>query len=263
MKLIKSMIAKDSGRNSRAVFDMWAEKGLCEIVTGPKERSEGYSCDIDSPEGKYWFNEIGDILLYDMPCLDRLKHDYRMCLFANESILDSKGKKWIFFVNKPRLYHNIKNKLRIGFEDRKFTSGFIGAPTNAVRNSMARNWSTCCEIFRFNHNAIDFKEYLNICSHLKFGVCLRGVGPKCMREMEYMGMGTVPVFSPGVSVEYHDPLIEDVHFLKAETPEEAAEKMKSLSKERWVEMSHSCIEWFEENCSIEGSFNKTMEIINE
>lgn len=263
MKLIKPSIGGHDGAGSRELFDMWGERGFCEVVDGPSERSKGYDSDPDSPEAKPWLNEIGDILLYDFPCLDRLKHDYNLCLFSNESILDEKGKKWIFFVKQPRLYDQIKGELRRSFDDRKFFSGFIGAPTNHHRNGLAYDWSRVCEAFRFSPEPIQHDEYLEFCSNFRFGISLRGVGPKCLRDIEYIGMGTVPVFSPGVSVEYHNPLIEDVHFLKAETPEEAADKMKSLSKERWTEMSHSCIEWFEENCSIEGSFKTTQEILDD
>lgn len=263
MKLIKPSIGGHDGAGSRELFDMWGENGFCEIVDGPKERSEGYTSDPDSPEAKCWLNKIGDILLYDFPCLDRLVHDYNLCLFSNESQLDKRGRKWIFFVKQPRMYDDIKKDLRIGFDDKRFFSGFIGAPTNEYRNSLAKTWSSVCEAFRFTFQPIDHVEYLRYCSNFKFGICLRGVGPKCLRDIEYIGMGTVPVFSPGVSTEYHDPLIENVHFLKAETPEEANDKMRSLSRGGWQEMSNACIEWFEKNCSVEGSFKTTMEIIND
>ena len=35
------------------------------------------------------------------------------------------------------------------------------------------------------------------------------------------------------------------------------------SPEKIKQMSEACIEWFEENCSVDGSFKTTMEIINE
>ena len=37
---------------------------------------------------------------------------------------------------------------------------------------------------------------------MKYGLCLRGVGPKCLRDIELIGMGTVPIFTEGVSSEY-------------------------------------------------------------
>ena len=37
-------------------------------------------------------------------------------------------------------------------------------------------------------------EYLNLLKQSKFGLCLRGFGGKCNREIELMGLGTVPDF---------------------------------------------------------------------
>jgi hypothetical protein len=76
-----------------------------------------------------------------------------------------------------------------------------------------------------------------------------------------MGMGTVPVFTQGVSVDYHEPLVENEHFLYAETPQEALEKINTLTDKDWENLSNNCIEWFERNCSVEGSYNITKEII--
>jgi hypothetical protein len=263
VKIIKPSIGGHDGSSFRELLDMWSERGYCTIEQGPSQRSEGYTEDPDSPEAKCWVEEQGNVLLYDFPILDRLKNEYKQCLFSNTYKEGKGNKKWIFWPKHSRLYDQMKGELRRSLDDRKFFSGFIGAPTNHHRNAVAHDWSRVCEAFRFSQEPIQHDEYLQFCSNFKFGVSLRGVGPKCLRDIEYIGMGTVPVFSPGVSVDYHNPLVEDVHFLKAETPEEAADKMKSLTKEQWTEMSNACIEWFEENCSVDGSFKTTMEIIND
>ena len=44
--------------------------------------------------------------------------------------------------------------------------------------------------------------------------------------------------------------------------EEMVEAINS-SPEKIKQMSEACIEWFEENCSVDGSFKTTMEIIND
>ena len=46
------------------------------------------------------------------------------------------------------------------------------------------------------------KEYLDLIGSSKFGLCLAGYGPKCNREIELIGMGTVPVFAPEVDNTY-------------------------------------------------------------
>ena len=78
-----------------------------------------------------------------------------------------------------------------------------------------------------------------------------------------MANGVVPIFTWDSFNHYHNPLIEDVHYLFAANPQQAQEKINSTSDSKWQEMSASCREWFKQNCSIEGSFNTTLQIINE
>jgi len=261
MKIIKPSIGGHDGSSFRELLDMWGERGYCKVVKGPSIRDSSYSSDPDSPQAKCWINEIGDVLLYDFPLLDRLKHDYNLCLFSNSFTEGAKNKKWIFWPKHSRIYDSKKEHLRKSYEDREIFSGFIGAPTNLKRNQFAAEWSSICEFFRFTHDPIDHDKYLETCSSFKFGISLPGVGPKCLRDIEYMGMGTVPVFSPGVSIDYYDPLVEGIHYVGAGNPGEAIEKMKTISKTKWEEMSNNCIEWFEKNCSIEGSFKTTVSVI--
>ena len=76
-------------------------------------------------------------------------------------------------------------------------------------------------------------------------------------------MGTVPIFTEGVYTDYPEPLIENVHYVCGKNSEISLEKINSMTKKQWQYMSNNCIDWFERNCSIEGSFNTTTEIINE
>jgi hypothetical protein len=74
-----------------------------------------------------------------------------------------------------------------------------------------------------------------------------------------MAMGTVPVCSADVDTEnYAEPLKEGIHFLRAESPEDAKEKMAAVSQTSWEEMSAACKAWWQNNASIEGSFKVTI-----
>jgi len=262
VKIIKPTIGGHDRSSFRELLDLWSERGLCKIQDGPSTRSSGYGCDPDSPEAKCWMNGMGDILLYDFPILDRLRHDYNMCLFSNTYLEGEKNKKWVFWPWRSRIFHDLKNDLRKDYESRDHDIGFIGSPTNDYRNRLAPSWSEACDSFHFSGGKIDHAAYLNRCSGFKFGLCLRGVGPKCLRDVEYMGMGTVPIFTPGVSTEYYDPPIKDIHYIEIESAQEAKSIIERVDKNKWEDMSAACIEWFEKNCSIEGSFKTTMEIIN-
>ena len=262
MRIIKPLIGGHDGSSFRELLDMWGERGHCEVISGSPHRSSDYNSDPDSPEAKCWVHEVGDILLYDFPLLDRLKHEYNICLFANTYEEGPKNKKWIFWPKHSRLYDEVKHTLRKKLSDRKFNMGFIGAPTTPLRNNLAQAWHSVSDIFHYDHTKVEHREYLEYLSQMKYGLCFAGVGPKCLRDVELMGMGTVPIFTQGVSVDYHEPPVENEHFLYAETPQEALEKMNKLSNDNWEKMSSNCIDWFERNCSVEGSFNTTMRILN-
>jgi hypothetical protein len=113
-----------------------------------------------------------------------------------------------------------------------------------------------------NEKLFNHKDYLNYLKKHKFGLCLPGVGPKCLRDMELIGLGTVPIFTPGVSTDYYNKLEKDVHYLYVENPLEVADVIKSCTKEKWEEMSKNCLDWFEQNASPLGVFNVTNKIIN-
>lgn len=261
MKIIKPVIGGHDGSCFRELYDIWEEKGYCEVIAGSSQRDHSYSCDIDSPQSKCWINDIGDILLYDMPLLDRLKHDYNFGLFANECPNDSKSKNWTFIPKWPRLYDTKKNSLRRNLTERTIKVGFVGAPTNPTRNKLAQDWHSFCDLFHFHSSQIQHPEYLNLLSHMKYGLCLRGVGRKCLRDIELIGMGTVPIFTEGVSTEYYEKLEENIHFISANSPEEALEKISTISDEQWKTLSSNCIEWFERNCSVDGVYQTTMKLL--
>ena len=82
----------------------------------------------------------------------------------------------------------------------------------------------------------------------KYGLCLRGYGSKCHREVELMAFGTVPIVTPGVTVDsFMEPLVEDVHYIRVTGPDEIHAKLASITEARWTEMSKACYEWYQRN----------------
>ena len=75
-------------------------------------------------------------------------------------------------------------------------------------------------------------------------------------------MGVVPIFTQGVDYTYYKPLIENVHFIKVESPEEIEFKIKNITEEQWQVLHNNGQDWFKKNCSTKGSFDTTLEIIN-
>jgi hypothetical protein len=75
-------------------------------------------------------------------------------------------------------------------------------------------------------------------------------------------MGVVPILTPGVDTTYHDPLVENVHYIRVEEPEHIADKLASVTESHWDFMSHSGRLWYLRNCSVDGSFQVTLEALH-
>lgn len=250
----------------RELIDLWRENDLCDVEYITKIESTGPDTTLYK-EARVWVNNIDDILLYDGTILDKYHENYRFALFANEVKFGPKEVPWIFWSRFPRRYYQfLKDNKRLSYNERDIESIYIGNKTNSYRTD---DWGKYIKFFSMgnmnNHQEQNmlypYEEYLKKLSQAKFGLCLRGVGPKSLRENECMGLGVVPIFTPGVSHVYYEPLIENEHYLYADTPEELPEVLNSLYPDQWEWMSNNCIEWWERNSSLLGSYKTTYEIL--
>jgi hypothetical protein len=260
MKILKPKNHK-SNCSFRELIDIWQEKGYCSVE---------YSPDIFC-----WANSYKNILLYDYDTLRELNKtnniNYKFGLFANTVCTTDKCKPWIYFPKSPRMIDNIRKKNLLNYKNRTIESIFLGRIENKTqgKNRNKNYWNNanleifyCAELNK-NENYLYSKEkYLEKLSHSKFGLCLPGFGPKCHREVELIGMGAIPIFTPGVDNTYHEPLIENMHYIYASCPEEIIPKIKSISQEKWTEMHILGQEWYERNISIKGSFLTTQKILS-
>lgn len=249
------------GDTSRELIDMWEESGYCEIIRGQVN------------DVFLWANEPNDVLLYEYPRIDSypyLPEKWNKGLFGNMQFSSPNAFPWIFWARHPRkLEEKIKEGIR-SYEERDIESVFIGKVENQIQiaNRTRHDWSSCVEVFEMPiemGNSLTWPysqdEYLDMISCSKFGLSLAGFGPKCNREIEYMGLGVVPVVTEEVCMTYHDPLIEGEHYFRIKNPDEFSKIVNSTSKFKWKEMSYNCIEWYDKNCSRKGSFQTTEEIL--
>lgn len=219
------------------------------------------------------------ILLYDRPT--KMWYDLNMpqvkvsslMLLGNGSFHDEemdlrmKGienvKPWIFWPRRPLL---VEQKLdfekSLYFKDRTTQSVFIGNYENQVQaqyRDSNQDWKSCIEEFHCTsgtEHKFSQEEYLCKLAESKFGLCLRGFGSKCHREIECMAFGTIPLITPEVSINYYmNPPQENVHYLKVSSPEEAKEKMDALDEESWTKMSEACKEWYMQNVHSNNTMN--------
>jgi hypothetical protein len=254
MKIIKPLYENHANDTFRELIDLWAENKFCDVI-----------CENVN---NVWINGYGNVLLYDRPTLEWLRNtNYKFALFGNTVPNLPNSSPWIFWGRRPKLMESIKNE-RKDWSNREIESIFLGKVENKVQLNKRTffDWTKSVEIFEMPING-DYKynqeEYLKLLTKSKFGLCLSGYGPKCNREIELMCMGVVPIITPLVDITYYDKLIENKHFIRVDNPDEVKEKIKKISKNQWEEMSQNCILWYEKNCSLIGSFETTMKILEE
>lgn len=252
MKVIKPRNEHHAGDAFRELVDLWGENGLCEVEYQNVKN--------------VWLNGYGNVLLYDRPTLEWFGNQpFKFGLFGNTVPNIPNSSPWIFWGRKPRLMEEIK-KDRKSWYDRSIESIFLGKVENNTQlgKRTTHNWSDYIELFdmpiRGEYNYTQ-KEYLKLLTKSKFGLCLSGYGPKCNREIELMCMGVVPIITPLVDLTFFNPLTEGKHYIRVNQPSEIKEKISKISQQQWEEMSNNCIEWYESNCSINGSFNTTIKIL--
>lgn len=237
----------------RGLARSWARAGLVEI-----ERSDSPFC---------WMGSVGDVLLYDRPTLEFLNPDmeYQLGLFGNPDppVNGRVNSYWTFWSMVPTRMELFSRSLP-GHDDRDIRLVWIGSYENHVQRGYrpVKWWSKATDFCSYsNVKEYTHTQYIRITRRARFGLCLRGYGPKCCRDMEYMALGVVPVFTHGCSISYYNRMTQGVHYLYCETPEQAIEQTTTMHRNQWEDMSQNCLEWYRENCSPAGSFKTTMNII--
>ena len=253
------------GDSFREMIDLWAEKGYIQR----KEDPSVTSC---------WLNSVGDILLYDRPTWEWLERvgnnelEFKKCLTGNPAPVGKHTHPWIFWPRQPRLVETLVNQgiPSKGYSERVESLVFYGRIENDKQGQYRQSideWKALCSQFSMPLGAkeayiFEPEDYLKALANSKFGLCLRGYGPKCNREIELLAMGTVPILMEGVDyTNYYEPLIQNVHVFVVKNAKEAADLMNTISPEIWQKMSDAGKEWWRRNSSIEGSWSRTKSMI--
>jgi hypothetical protein len=266
----------------RELIDMWNKLDLVNV--------------IETNNPWVWLDRIGGTLLYDwshLQCYNAKILNYKFGLFAgtkpniikqemnDNDTLEEKCKvsRWIFWPKHPIEYNNFLKKRIKTYDEREIGCIFTGKSlTNKQRKyrHSKRDWGSSVDCFKVTENIkgsfpYKYDMYLQKLANSKFGLCLKGNSNKSCRQIEYMGLGVVPIMSKELShvatkfscKNIPGDLVEGVHFFIANTPREISKILKTVTKIKWERMSSACVKWYEENCSPEGSFRKTMQILDE
>ena len=221
------------------------------------------------------------ILLYDRPTQEWFNQDLvnsSLILLGNANI-NKEGEllkqnnlnvnTWIFWPRRPLRIEKFleANKTKL-YNERTVESIFIGNIENNVQNQYRNSqykWENVLNVYyctQGTQHKFSQEEYLEQLANAKYGLCLRGYGKKCHREVECMAWGTVPIITNEVCISsYINPPKEGVHYMRAHDREDMKRKIAGVRPERWKKMSDACVEWYKENVHSKGSWNTTIKQI--
>lgn len=224
-----------------------------------------------------------NILTYDRPTLEWCNQEITtssLMLLGNGDVnvegqhLKSKIptlniRPWIFWPRKPMLLEKVlKQKGILKYDERKVESIFIGNFENSVQEKFRKttdSWDTVLTEYhctKGQQHKFSHEEYLMKLRNSRYGLCLRGYGSKCHREVELMAFGTVPIVTPEVSVSsYMEPLIENTHYILVKSPEELKQQITNMDEEQWKKMSFACYEWYQRNVHSKNCWNNMIKHI--
>ena len=214
------------------------------------------------------------MLLFDRPTNKWFDEEAQnaLCLLLGNGNIEKEGKlfnkhvsfvfPWIFWPRHPEVLEKLLNtQPYLNFKERKHESIFIGnyKTPNQIANRTKIKWENVIKEFHCTSgkkHKFTQEKYLEKLKLSQYGLCLRGEGSKCHREVELMALGTVPIITPAVSINsYTDPPIENVHYLKVDKPDEVSEKIKHITQEEWEKMSQECQKWYQRNIHSDNCFN--------
>lgn len=252
-----------AGDTFRELVHCWQEAGLVTIVP--------------TNDPYVWWNEVGDVVLYDRPTLEWWQRHtpatYKAALFGNTIPMGQEVPNawpWIFWGRRPKMLQETAKAEIKTWQERTITSIFMGKIENSVQqNYRADAWASVIEEFHLvtgtSTTPYPFtqQQYLERLGCAKYGLCLRGYGPKCNREIELMALGTVPIVTPDVDMAgYFNVPQRDVHYFVATTPDDVTKIITTTPDHVWQFMSTMCREWYTRNASTFGSFYQTARLVS-
>ncbi len=252
----------------------WFHKndGMRELLSIIPSKQKDVIVYFDKNIKNCWLSD--SVLLYDWDRIDWIEKDHQQATFVlmgngslnNEYLKISNDggwiSPWVYWVRYAKTYEEfIKTHKPLKYEQRKNDSIFIGNYENGVQKHYrtGHDWKQFISFFYCTagvKNLFTHPEYLEHLSNSKFGLCLRGYGVKCHREIELMGLGVVPIITPEVDIKsFSIPPTENIHYITVSNPEDIPFKIKNITPQKWTEMSNNCIKWYMENCHSDVFFN--------
>ena len=251
-----------------------ANDSFRELMVLMKSRTNDVDIQLTTNSIHCWIEP--NVLMYDRPTTEWCNHeltDASLMLLGNgDTAVEGKTirnkcsglvvKPWIFWPRRPMiLEHILKTESILNFRHRDIDSIFIGNIENSVQNKYRSNnkWSDVISEYHCTQgkkHLFTHKEYLMKIRQSKYGLCLRGYGSKCHREVELMAFGVIPLVTEGVTTtSYMEPLVENIHYLLVSSPDDLTQKLQNMTEYKWNIMSQNCCEWYQRNVHSNNCWN--------
>jgi len=181
--------------------------------------------------------------------------------------------------NDLKKYRQIRRNIR---KEKLFKSSILWAGSvrkgRPNRQSVVRNIKSMCKKSVLGKTSSYEKYYQRICETL-VGASARGTGEFCHRDIEFMAIGT-PFFRKEFNNITYNPLIPKIHyytiggdeigidktmqfFINYFEPEGEIRKLSACELKGYNEICELGINWYEQNATIEASFNLLIQILKE
>ena len=229
----------------------------------------------DKDDQLWWINKENDILIWQSDeqyngkgiCLYDINCNYKITM---NTVFPNTIPSFYWSRDENQLMKFIEQNKYRSYNERPITSIFLGSIQDSYQGSFRTtyDWKEYIDEFYLSKGGINShkynqQEYYEMLSKSKFGLTLRGGGPKCWRDIEYLALGTVLIVTDGVDVNnYHNPLVENIHYIKCVDPKNLQLSISKISEKQWENMSKECIKWYEKNCRYDGSIKILEEIVS-
>jgi hypothetical protein len=243
-----------------------------ELMLLINKQNKDVSIELNTHSGHCWLKP--NVLLYDRPTDEWFNPEIgnsMLVLLGNGSV-DVEGKDkcfdekpvlpWIFWPRRPFILEALLKKIGVSnWTDRVNESIFIGNYENNTQKKYRTgvDWGSVVQGFHCTGSTkhrFSQEEYLQTVRNSKYGLCLRGYGSKCHREVELMAFGTVPIVTPEVNMDsYMNKPEENVHYFRVKNPKEFKTVIENTTKEKWESMSLACMKWYFKNVHSNNCWN--------
>lgn len=146
--------------------------------------------------------------------------------------------------------------------------GYLHSERYFLNEAIKNNTNQILQIFE---NRIPYLNYVDELNSYMIGLSLNGAAEICNRDMEILGVGSVLLRPKLIKTNFHNPLIENFHYVSYDVCENQTEQLEIIldkynqiinDKEYMFFIANNGNEWYRNNGSLEGNVSVLLKILN-